>query len=79
MPVRDDGIPTINRWRTGKIAKTPTSLFNEDLQGRHVPGLDIRFEHDLGLATAHERIGKIVTKAALPSRRLRQALRSPSQ
>src|SRR5215831_64436 len=71
-PVRDNGIATINRWRTSEITKTPTRFLDQDLERRHVPRLYTRLEHDFGLATTHKRIGEIVTEPTLPSRRLRQ-------
>src|SRR5205823_7620340 len=71
-PVRDYGITTIDRWRTSEVTKTPSCLLDQDLEGRYVPRFYTRLEHDLGLATTHKRIGEIVTKPTLSSRRLHQ-------
>src|SRR5262245_33201209 len=72
VPIRDNGIATINRWRPSEITETPARFLDQDLEGRHVPRLYTRLEHDLGLATTHKRIGEIITEPTLSSRRLYQ-------
>src|SRR5262245_34926987 len=72
MAVRDDGVATVNRCCTGEIAEAPASLLDQDLERCNVPGFDIRLQHHLSLAATHERIGKIITKPALPASGLHQ-------
>src|SRR5215475_8327272 len=71
-PIREKGITAINRWRTSEITKAPARFLDQDLEGRHVPRLYTRLEHDFSLATTHKRIGEIITEPTLSSRRLHQ-------
>src|SRR6266508_4435683 len=65
-PVGREHGTVVDRGPAGEVGEAPARLLDEDLHRRHIPGLEVHLDVDLGLARGHEPVAVVVTEPARP-------------
>ena len=55
----------MDRAGAGPVAEAAAGFLDDRLDGRHVPGMDAVFDHDLARALGHEQMAVEIAEAAL--------------